>query len=374
MLIACGARSDLDVFVLASVDGGARATHDASASDVAHDAMRDVAALDATGDAASDVAAIDAPLDAPADVATLDAGGDAPAEVGTFDAGPPTTTCVLFVAGPPALAPSTWLWNGTMWNQAGPETSPGTRSYPLVSTLEGQVVLVGGVGGVPGPDEPDTLNDTWVWSGSTWTQQHPTQLPPAFVVPAGAALHGKLVVFGLPKPGAPSETWTWDGNNWSQQSPAQSPPSRVGACAVTLGDRLFLFGGRLADLTDATDLWAWDGADWTSLSPGSSPDDTNAVAANVSDTIVMFSGDSGDTWAFGGTTWAELMSSVTPPRRSGAAGGTLGDTFVLFGGLGGTGNPNPAPLDDTWVWTGTQWTQAPGAGPPATYGPAMSCY
>jgi hypothetical protein len=36
----------------------------------------------------------------------------------------------------------------------------------------GEVVLFGGAG-------EGVLNDTWIWDGTTWTEQHPSTVPPA---------------------------------------------------------------------------------------------------------------------------------------------------------------------------------------------------
>lgn len=66
----------------------------------------------------------------------------------------------------------TWVWNGTIWRERIPATSPSPRNTTLAyDAATKQVVLFGG----SGPD--GLLADTWTWNGITWTQQFPRPHP-----------------------------------------------------------------------------------------------------------------------------------------------------------------------------------------------------
>jgi sugar lactone lactonase YvrE len=71
-----------------------------------------------------------------------------------------------------------------------------------------------------------------------------------------------------------------------------------------------------------------------------------------------------------GTNWAQASPSASPPGRYYSAGDydAANGTFVIFGGVGASGN-----LGDTWTWNGSTWTeQFPSTSPGARYGSSMS--
>jgi len=68
-----------------------------------------------------------------------------------------------------------WNWNGTNWIQIFPASTPTSRSSANMTydaTL-GAIVLFGGYAG----DWENSLNDTWVWNGTTWRQIHSATVP-----------------------------------------------------------------------------------------------------------------------------------------------------------------------------------------------------
>jgi hypothetical protein len=68
------------------------------------------------------------------------------------------------------------------------------------------------------------VSATWVWNGSTWTQQHPATSPPAQngAPMAYDAATGNVVLFVLTN-GNLGDTWVWDGSTWLGSTP---PPAR----------------------------------------------------------------------------------------------------------------------------------------------------
>ncbi len=80
------------------------------------------------------------------------------------------------------------------------------------------------------------------------------------------------------------------------------------------------------------------------------------------------------TWIWNGTNWSEATPTTSPSSRINASlartqSGTTNGA-VLFGGYDGTNY-----LNDTWTWDGTTWTQAtPATSPPARAGATMEYY
>jgi hypothetical protein len=262
------------------------------------------------------------------------------------------------------------------WNQQSPATSPGGRWQASMAydAAQGQVVLFGGYSN-------GELGDTWLWNGTTWTQQSPATNPPARSQSAMVydAAQSQVVLFGgylsNTAPFRSSDTWVWNGTTWTQQSPATSPSARADHAMAydAAQSNVVLFGGFTDNGTTLGDTWVWNGTTWTQQSPAPSPAARffHAMAYDpVHNQVVLFGGQpsiSGgalnDTWVWDGTNWTQMSPANSPPARYGhtlvydAQRGQM----VLFGGE----NANNAYLNDTWVWDGTNWTQESPAASPA---------
>ena len=133
------------------------------------------------------------------------------------------------------------------------------------------MVLFGGRG------DTAELNDTWTWDGTTWTEQHPSTVPPVRDTAGVAydAQRGKVVMFSGYQ-GCyhcdPDDTWTWDGVTWTQEFPTRSPSGRdaMGMVYDALRGKVVLFGGDFFP-TVYNDTWTWDGSNWQLESPPASP-------------------------------------------------------------------------------------------------------
>ena len=159
------------------------------------------------------------------------------------------------------LSSDTWVWNGSTWTKQHPAASPPARSGASMAydAATGNLVLFGGApqGG------SGLLPDTWVWDGTTWTEQHPATSPSGreYAPMAYDAATGNLVLFG--GAGAPggNDTWVWDGTTWTEQHPATSPPGRQAASMAydAATGNLVLFGGWLGIVTGHifADTWVW---------------------------------------------------------------------------------------------------------------------
>jgi hypothetical protein len=248
---------------------------------------------------------------------------------------------------------------------------PGVREAPAMAydPDSGLTILFGGYSSSNG--QTSTLNDTWTWNGSAWTQLSPATSPPpryGAILVYDAARH-KLVLFG----GAGlNDTWTWDGSNWKQENPAMRPSIRSYSAAtydVDLG-AVLLYGGIDASGNPLGDTWTWDGANWTQLQPAHSPgargDAVLAFNPNVNRALLFGGGNAstafGDTWAFDGTDWISLGQATQPSARiaSAMAYDSRAQKSILFGGL-----PTFGIFNDTWQWDGTHWTELhPANNPP----------
>jgi hypothetical protein len=145
--------------------------------------------------------------------------------------------------------------------------------------------------------------------------------------------------------------------------------------------RVLLFGGTSGPDVHLTvpqlafaDTWGWDGTEWTQVADtGPSARYAHAMAWDDGrKCAVLFGGRPpsaatqrfgpplNDTWEWDGTEWTQVQD-VGPPARSAHAMAfdSTASRVVLFGGADSNGEG----LNDTWLWDGTNWTQAAETGP-----------
>lgn len=196
---------------------------------------------------------------------------------------------------------------------------------------------------------------------------------------------------------------------WSAVSPPAAPPPLANATMAYDSDNatVVLFGGQRSDGTLSSDTWVWNGSTWTSMT---SPVPARQLASMAFDPalhqLILFGGQGtggqllNDTWAWNGATWYQQAhdSATTPPAREGAPMAfDANDQLVLFGGTSPAGSATatgavhptsqptagataaaptttsaPTSLADTWVWTGSVWSQQSVTGPPARSGAALA--
>jgi Dockerin type I domain len=187
------------------------------------------------------------------------------------------------------------------------------------------------------------------------------------------------------------DTWTWDGKTWTEKHPAHSPPARVWtdmAYNPAIG-KTILFGGQTCSgglcSVWLNDTWAWDGNDWTQLTPATAPPPRNSTSLTYDPALqqlVLFGGITsccpavfaGDTWLFDGTNWTQATPANSPSARYGDNSlmtyVPANNGIILFGGRDSSGQK-----DDTWLWDGTNWSQlTPSTSPPASFDPTIVYY
>ena len=156
----------------------------------------------------------------------------------------------------------TWLWNGTTWSQQHPSVNPGPRRGHRMATAPDRAVvyLFGGWG---------ATNDLWAWSSPNWTRLSPSGTAPTARSDCGLAYdeaRRRLVLFGGTGPGALGDTWEWDGTTWAHRQPSRlpSPRSRCSMAYDRVSRKCLLFGGYDTQGNVLSDTWSWDGVTWRS--------------------------------------------------------------------------------------------------------------
>ncbi|HEY2466539.1 MAG TPA: MBG domain-containing protein [Terracidiphilus sp.] len=168
-------------------------------------------------------------------------------------------------------------------------------------------------------------------------------------------------------------------SGWNQLSPATSPSQRFATAMAydSAHSQVVMFSG----LNASNDTWLWDGNTWTQANPVTTPSSRSAQAMAydpVHGQVVMFGGATptpnstriNETWLWDGTNWTQANPATNPPARNGAvmAYDAAHSRVVLFGGVSAGGSI----LGDTWLWDGTNWTQAnPATSPIARELPGM---
>jgi hypothetical protein len=167
----------------------------------------------------------------------------------------------------------TWAFNGTTWDEVCDTATcgPGVRTAPAMAADGTRAVLYGGVG-------PFAMNDMWEFDGTTWTQVCGGALPacgPPGLIGATMLWDGtQFVLFG----GTPdfmtgsADTWVLSGSTWTQVCGQGMAPCGPAGRALATSSTLAGGGGLMAGgvlpagsgaALGAADLWRWDGAAWS---------------------------------------------------------------------------------------------------------------
>jgi hypothetical protein len=264
---------------------------------------------------------------------------------------------------------STWIYQDGTWTQEHPAQSPAARTGAALvyDAATGQLLLFGGsskIGTAGG-----FFGDTWVWTGSTWTQLHPATSPPARhnADMIYDAADQDVVLFGGYDGQYLGDTWTWNGTTWTEQvTPTAPAPRDTGSFTYDSATSTGILYGGFNGVTAFTDTWTWNGSTWTQLSTTASPGPVTAGWQMADDAatgqVLLFGGGRYDhtnaelTWAWNGTTWTRLHPAASPFGRG--VGSMTYDSatqqIVLFGGQGYHQDDYPAAV---WAWDGTTWQE-----------------
>lgn len=223
-------------------------------------------------------------------------------------------------------AQDTWSWDGSTWTQLATAPNAGTPVLCYDGARQ-EIMMFDGA-----PASSSTFNKTriWDWGTNSWTLLTPATSPSSRLAPGIAfdAANSEVVMFG----GATTtvatsgldETWVWDGTTWTQQSPATVPTrrSQFSMAYDPVRGEVVMFGGRSNLNAYLSDTVVWDGTDWTVLSPATSPsarEQHGMCWDPFLQAVVLYGGSSAadpflnDTWTWDGTDWTDITSVVNDP-------------------------------------------------------------
>jgi hypothetical protein len=155
----------------------------------------------------------------------------------------------------------TWEWDGRAWslaNSSGPPTRATMMAYDIFTQ---RCLIFGGSRFVNAPPAVRFFyfGDTWTWDGSVWTQQAPVTSPTLRGAHAllASPLSLGVVLFGGADPAgaALGDTWLWSNGQWTDLTASLSVAPAPGAC---IGAN----GGPVDDpiLVTGSSLWRWHGS------------------------------------------------------------------------------------------------------------------
>lgn len=299
-----------------------------------------------------------------------------PRSLFTFTSDPVNNTIWMFGGINESTALSDfWQYQNGDWRLVTAANAPVGCNYPNASfdTDRQKLVVV------------CTTSQTFEWDGTAWkTFENLKSPPPArrFSSMVYDQNLKKTVLFGgYDGSNYLDQTWLWDGTSWSQQK--HNPPTSRSLTAMwydaTLKKTVIYGGlGRLTSqdrLTRYEDMWTFDGNGWTALKPsGPTPGlrygATIAVDPRNNHTI-LFGGlrvdtvpptppatepqqiqvYAGDQWEWDGSGWTQVAASNIPPARenAGLAFDPTRNEMVMFGGWAGRY------MSDLWVYNPTAW-------------------
>jgi len=262
----------------------------------------------------------------------------------------------------PALSPVQWQNLTPGLSNSPPCTGDASSAYD--PNLE-EMVLFGGIGTCT--DASQVVNATWTFNDLGWanvTDSLATSPSPRFGAPMAydPAMHALVLFGGVSTYGFASlgDTWMFNGT-WSNLTPRLSvSPTPVGHSAMVYDPELsalVLVGGVFGPgdpQTNAT--WEFSSAGWTQVAnPGALPalQGPSLWYDDATQSVVLFGGTNDtlgvldETWNFSGTEWTPISSAVTPHAEFDGTALYIGQTPVLFGG-NTVGSPVYDPIGYTY--------------------------
>lgn len=164
----------------------------------------------------------------------------------------------------------TWAWTGSDWVRKDTVSPPFRFGAAMAyDGLSQRVVIFGGYQ-FEGPE--GRLGDTWIWDGAVWKQAPPSSSPPPPGIAYAAYDEKANRLWLLTIDGG---MWYWSTNTWQRQGTFAAVAYRINAAMVFHADlgKIVLYGGTQATQsssaewieTHKSDLWSWDGTTWSQL-------------------------------------------------------------------------------------------------------------
>lgn len=310
---------------------------------------------------------------------------------------------VLFGGRNSSYLGDTWGWDGSDWIRESPGGRPQdprarVRAPMVYDEARKQIMMFGGYGSQDFGGED--FADTWLWRDYRWVDRTGTGVYDQAM--AYDAAHKQTVLFGGfngakafydGNPG-PASTLTWDGRSWTARPAPHQPTGRQGTSMVydAALRSVLLFGGHYSGAAASArnvvfnDTWLWTGRKWRTprVQNDRAPSPrwgANLVYDAARRQVLLFGGYTvgaagyqhlNDTWTFDAHGWKQrdpggVTGSGPPAREKPAiAYDAASKQVVLFGGQSTTatdanslGGLADVTMNDTWIWNGNSWKQAP---------------
>jgi hypothetical protein len=242
----------------------------------------------------------------------------------------------------------TWEYYAGNWHSVATANAPtltGTQPFGMCfDRARGEVVLFVNTG----------TRQTWTYNGSNWTLKTPAHVPSVIVTGANLTYdvaNGVCVLLGSDS-GSVMRTWTWNGSDWTQivTATAMTPwRSDFGFAHYDPGGYCLQFGGSAG----ATETWKLDVAanTWTHLTPATTPTGTGLMYLTYDPALGKLVGhNSTKTWLWDGSNWTDAAPSPDIATRTWspiAYDAEVGQTMLV----GAAGSPL---VPETWFFTGPQ--------------------
>jgi YVTN family beta-propeller protein len=273
------------------------------------------------------------------------------------------------------------------WTPVATSSGPSARAgFGMVyDGALGKVVVFGGCTSGHFFDQfCNATNETWTYSGGSWTHVHPTVSPSARVMPSmvyDSAIQEVLLFGGVtsfPNYLPLNDTWEFDGTTWTQLFPTVSPPAsgmdQAMAYDTATGAVVLVAGGWLGGPDNENspylnETWTFSRGQWAAVLNGTGPSPRGAesfayVASSRS--VVLFGGNAcgkttgtwlcpnfNDTWTYANGGWTEQSGAVSPSIRNMAA-------FAYDPQLNASplfaGHYSEAYYNDAWTYANGSWT------------------
>jgi len=229
----------------------------------------------------------------------------------------------------------TWEWDGNSWHWVS-DGGPSRRQQTAMAydARRGVTVLFGG-----NPHNPSAyVGDTWEWDGSRWVQRLVSG-------PSARARHAMaydpsrevIVLFGGQETRSSGssldDTWEWDGTQWTQRTSETAPGRRVdhAMCYNGISGAVLLTCGRMTPSSSSDgdlygDAWEYDGTTWTQLAAAPSRRSLPAMSYDSDRHRVVLAGGSYSddiwmkyqTWEYDGASWTRKTSDQAGFEYTGA--------------------------------------------------------
>ncbi len=250
--------------------------------------------------------------------------------------------------------------------------SPGAR-YDTRMAYDANIQRVVQFGGLTAIDAGTAkaydLGDTWEWNGQKWVERYTPTAPQARS--AHNMLYDSnrqrvLLFFGKNGSTYLNDTWQYVNGKWSQINTANAPGPRTvaGAAYDSARDRVVVYGGTSLDASNKAvedrDTWEFDGTNWTHIADNG-PDVGKPILVydRLHNKILMLAEDTALTpkmFAYdpAGKSWQSLTPTALPAcvNEGMVTYDTTRDVVVYTGGTCSTSSTT----DDTYEWTGDNWT------------------